>query len=64
MGDIEAAGPFRQGSRCKDIHVVLGMEGDGGEACAGQRERSGQMGKRGLVSNQGLHLKGKSHGEE
>ena len=40
------------------------MDSDRGRSCARQHERSGWMGKRGLVGNQGLNLEGKSLNEE
>ena len=64
VGDMEKSWPFRRGSRCRDVHVGLGMDSDGGRSCAQQRERSSWMGKRGLVRNQGLSSEGMGPGEE
>lgn len=60
-GDVLA---LRRGSRCRDVHVGLGRDSEGGRSCAQQRERSSWMGKRGLVRNQGLSSEGKGLGED
>lgn len=48
----------------RQVHVGPGMDSGGGRSCAQQHERSSWMGKRELVRNQGLNLKGKSLDEE